>query len=67
MIKQSTTPQLLSRHADLDREVWIKWDEGAEVYELFASEGADDYLGCADTLQEARKFAREHFRDLMTY
>lgn len=57
----------LMESKDLGREVWIKWDSSAEVYELFASEGADDYLGCADTVSEARKVAREWFSELMSY
>ena len=56
--------QLLARHADMGREVWITWDSGAEVYELFASDECGDYLGCADTIEEARAIARDHFREL---
>lgn len=39
------------------REIWAHFDKSAEVYELFASEDGSDYLGCADTLTEARKLA----------
>jgi hypothetical protein len=44
---------------DMGREAWVKFDQDAEVYELFASKEADDYIGCADTLEEARQVARE--------
>ena len=39
-------------------EVWAHYDHTAEVYELFASEDAIDYVGCADTLAEARQIGR---------
>lgn len=44
-------------------EVWAKWSNTAEVYELFASEAADDYIGCVDTLAEARRFAKDSFAE----
>ena len=37
-------------------EVWVHYDHTAEVYEMFASEEGSDYIGCADTLSEARQF-----------
>jgi hypothetical protein len=57
--------KLLTTHKDLGREVWIHYDKDAEVYELFASADGDDYLGCADTIMEARFVAQEWFEDLM--
>ena len=57
--------RLLTKHQDLGREVWVNFDEGAEVYELFASSEGDDYIGCADTLAEARLIASEWFQELM--
>lgn len=39
------------------REIWARWDKEAKIYELFASNDGSDYLGCADTLTEARKLA----------
>lgn len=59
--------KLLTKHTDLGREVWIKHDQSAEVYELFASEDGDDYIGCADTVAEARKVASQWFEELMSY
>lgn len=40
-------------------EVWMAYDNTAEVYELFASEDGTDYIGCSDTKQEAKRFAKE--------
>lgn len=39
-------------------EVWAQYDETAAVIELFASEEMSDYIGCADTLPQARALAR---------
>lgn len=66
MKRKSQEARLLTRHDDLGREVWVKWDESAEVYELFASEDGDDYIGCADTLVEAAQVARDWFNELMS-
>lgn len=54
----------LAEDKNLGREVWIKWDESAEVYELFASEDGDDYIGACDTVIEARAAARDWFNEL---
>lgn len=67
MKRKSQDPWLLTRHADLDREVWIKWDESAEIYELFASGECTDYIGCADSVAEARIVASHWFNELMSY
>jgi hypothetical protein len=45
--------------ADKGFEVWMTHDSSAEVYELFASDACDDYIGCADTPDEALTVARE--------
>jgi hypothetical protein len=45
--------------AERGYEVWSVYDEGAEVFELFASEDCNDYVGCATSRQEAMKAARE--------
>jgi len=37
----------------------IRFDSDAEVYEVFADKDCDSYLGCADTIQEARQIARD--------
>lgn len=65
MTRRSQEIRLLTRHKDLGREVWIKWDQSAEIYELFASENGDDYIGYADTETEARLVAGHWFEDLM--
>jgi hypothetical protein len=45
------------------REVWAKWDESAELYELFASSTGEDYIGCADTREEAQAAAQAWIDD----
>lgn len=67
MKRQSKEIWKLAEHKDLDRAVWIKWDESAEIYELFASENGDDYIGCAETVGEARAVARDWFYELQCY
>lgn len=57
--------KLIATHQDLGREVWAKFDAQAEVWELFASEEADDYIGCADSLAGTKIAAREWFEELM--
>lgn len=34
-------------------EVWAKWDNTAEIYELFNDREGSAYIGCADTIEEA--------------
>jgi len=52
-------PFLVMSFLDMGREVWAQYDESAEIYELFASEECDDYLGCADTKEECKSVARQ--------
>lgn len=65
-------PRLLAQHNDLGREVWIKW-EGRDKYDedgmygLYASRDCDDPIGEADTVTDARRVAREWFKELMAY
>lgn len=42
-------------------EVWAQFDDSASVFELFASDEGNDYLGCCDTLDECRQFAADRF------
>jgi len=35
------------------------FDETAKVFEVFADKDCDSYLGCADTLPEAKRIALE--------
>lgn len=44
-------------------EVWGVWDVTAQVWELFASQEADDYIGCVDSIKEAEEFARDYFAE----
>jgi len=57
------TPTIIARDARQGLEVWQTWDEGAEVFELWASPECSDYIGCADTRQEAQQVARDWFAD----
>ena len=36
-----------------------QWVPSQRTYEIFASEGMDDYIGCADTIPECREIARD--------
>ena len=33
------------------------FDSGAKVYEIFADQDCDSYIGCADNIQEAQRVA----------
>jgi hypothetical protein len=55
--------QLLATHKKLDLEVYANFDLTAQVWELFADNHGEDYIGCADTISEARQVAREWFAD----
>ena len=59
-------PKMIASSVDLGREVWAIWGATAEVWELFASKEGDDYIGCADTMPEAKKVARERFEECMS-
>ena len=43
-------------------EFFVQFDRTAEVYELFLSETGEDYIGCFDSLAEARAYARQYAR-----
>lgn len=60
-------PFLVSSFPDMGLEAWAKFDETAEVFEVFASKDCDDYIGCADTVTECRMVAREWFNERMSY
>jgi hypothetical protein len=57
------TPHRIATDARQNLEAWCLWDESAEVYEVFASEECNDYIGCADTRFEAIKVARYWFAE----
>jgi hypothetical protein len=40
------------------------FDETAKVFEVFADKDCDSYLGCADTLPEAKRIALEWIEEL---
>lgn len=56
----------LLQHIDGGWQTWARWDEGAEVWEIFASDTGGDYIGCADTIEEAKDAARDYFEELMS-
>lgn len=58
---------LIATDAKQNLEVWATWDSGAQVYELWASENCDDWIGCADTRAESVAVAREWFADRASY
>lgn len=45
-------------YAKFGYEVWAKWEEDAELYELFNDDECSTYIGCADTLPEAINVAK---------
>jgi hypothetical protein len=57
--------KLLTTHKDLGYEVWVHFDKTAEIYELFTDDEGVGYIGCADTLTDARKVASAFFEEQM--
>ncbi len=55
----ASTPQTERRRL----AVYGRFDQTAKVWELFSSPYPEDYIGCADTLDEARQIARARFSD----
>lgn len=39
------------------------WDADAELYEIFADNDCDAYIGCADTVDEAKVIAADWIAD----
>lgn len=61
-----TNPAAASRIASLPSkglEVWMTWDQSAEVYELFSDRDCIGYVGCADSKPEAVQVAREWLKE----
>lgn len=55
--------QRIARDERTDLEVWARYDGAAEVIELFASEAGDDYIGCCDSIEQAKAFAKDRFAE----
>jgi len=53
--------------SDKGFEVWAVWDDAAQLYELFADQDGESYLGCADTRAECRSVARYIIDDRKSY
>jgi hypothetical protein len=62
-----SAPFLVAKNQDLGREVWAKFDDGAEVYELFNSKECDDYIDCVEFKSQCAAAARSYFQDLRCY
>lgn len=45
-------------------EIWTKHDRLADVWEIFLSEDGDDYIGCADSLREAREMGKAWIKEM---
>lgn len=60
------TAKRIMTFPDMGLEAWAKYDHSAGLYEIFASEECDDYIGYADTIDEAKEFARQWAQDRMT-
>lgn len=58
-----STPYLLTQ--DSGTQIWIQYDESAEVYELFTERECISYVGCADSRAEAIKVANWYLNDLV--
>jgi hypothetical protein len=58
---------LIATDAKQNLEVWATWSAEFQVYELFASEDCDDYIGACDTRGDAVRFARDYFLDQSCY
>jgi hypothetical protein len=61
----SKKTQLLASFPDMGVEAWARWDADCQVWEVCAKENGEGYFGCADTIREAKTFAREWFEELM--
>lgn len=57
------TPTLIATDERLQLEAWALFDDDAQLYELFASEACDDYIGNADTLADCTAVAQAWFAD----
>lgn len=64
-MSKSTKPTKIMNFPDMGREAWAKWDADAEIYEVFASSACDDFIGDADTIEDAKQVARDWANDMM--
>ena len=44
-------------------QAWAQFDDTASVWEIFASDTGEDYIGCADSIPEARAVASAWFAE----
>ena len=52
--------KILAKHG---YEVWARWDETAEVFELFSDSDAVGYIGFAESIAEAIKIGTWHIEE----
>ena len=44
-------------------EIWVEYDREADLYSIFCSDDENDWIGEADTLVDAKKFAKEYCQE----
>ena len=62
-----STIRRIAAHVATDLEAWAEYDDELELWIIYASQDATDYIGAADSLDEARAVAREWFADRECY
>jgi len=45
------------------QEAWVRYDNQSLVYEIFADEGCEEYIGSADSESDAKVIAQDWFDD----
>lgn len=53
----------VSEDKTLGLEAWAQFDDTAGVYELFADSEGEDFIGNADSTDEARAIAAQYFSE----
>lgn len=51
-------------HAQHGYEYFVRYDEQAEIYEVFLEPECEAYVGNADSLTEAKQVAQEHAEEM---
>lgn len=50
---------------DMGIDVWLTFDHGAQVYELWVGGPGEECIGQADTIAEANQVCNDYFEELM--
>ncbi len=53
-------PQRVGGIKRIYKEYYAQWMPDAKVWEIFTEAECEGYIGCADTLAEARAIAHQH-------